>query len=208
MSTKPKFINFTDVIEILRDRDIKTAYIIFIGILIVGLFIKFALSGIYSSDGSVGSANAVIWGYGIATFAILGIIIVNVDPTINDFAGFKKLPWSLILTIVILIWFISLNVKYFTSINKKNVPEQYYKWSNYSSILLFFLIGINVFIFIIKDFSNNEPRLTQYADQISGYGIVLSILNLIVITIIQITLDCFTVDNDDSITMYNKLVSK
>lgn len=189
---------FNALLIVLKDRDTKTANPVFMALIVVGLFIKIAMGYSFSlEDGSVGPANAVLWGYGIISFSILGIILINIDTTSNDWNSIKKLPWSLVGTIIILMWIISLNLKYYYLINKQGAPEQYYTWSNYSTILLIGLIAISVFQYILTSVDSSSSKLSQakeYGAQLYIYSYMLAFLNLISVTIMQVILDCFTVD--------------
>jgi hypothetical protein len=186
----------SSLLVVLKDRDNKTTNPIFMALIFVGLFIKIAFGNTFSTDdGSIGPANAVLWGYGIVAFSILGIVLINIDTTSNDWNSLKKLPWALVGTIIIIMWTISLNLKYYTTINKKNAPEQYYTWSNYSSILLVALVAVSVFQYILSSADDSKvSQAKQYATQLAVYGYMLAFLNLITVTIMQVILDCFTVD--------------
>jgi hypothetical protein len=188
---------FNALLLVLKDRDSKAANPVFIALIAVGLFIKIAMGKIFSTDdGSIGPANAVLWGYGIVAFSILGIVLINVDTSSNDWNSIKKLPWALVGTIIILMWIISLNLKYYTVINKHNAPEQYYIWSTYSSILLIGLVAISVLQYILSSADQNKLSSAKiFSTQLSVYAYMLAFLNLIGVTIMQIILDCFTVDN-------------
>jgi hypothetical protein len=182
------------LLTVLKDRDTKTANPVFMSLIAVGMFVKIAMGNIFSTtDGSIGPANATLWGYGIVAFSILGIVLINVDTTSNDWNSIKKLPWALVGTIIILMWIISLNLKYYTTINKHNAPDQYYIWSTYSTILLIGLVAISVFQYILSS-SEKMNDAKQYATQLSVYAYILAFLNLVGVTIMQVILDCFTVD--------------
>lgn len=187
---------FNSLLAVLKDRDTKSANPVFMALIVVGLFVKIALGKIFSTeDGSIGPANAVLWGYGIVSFSILGIVLINIDTTSNDWNSIKKLPWALVGTIIILMWIISLNLKYYKTINMGNAPEQYYTWSTYSSILLVGLVAISVFQYILSSADSNKiSNAKMYATQLSIYAYMLAFLNLIGVTIMQVILDCFTVD--------------
>lgn len=187
---------FNALLLVLKDRDSKAANPVFIALIAVGLFIKIAMGKIFSTDdGSIGPANAVLWGYGIVAFSILGIVLINVDTSSNDWNSIKKLPWALVGTIIILMWIISLNLKYYTTINKHNAPEQYYIWSTYSSILLIGLVAISVLQYILSSADQNKLSGAKiFSTQLSVYAYMLAFLNLIGVTIMQVILDCFTVD--------------
>jgi hypothetical protein len=187
---------FNALLLVLKDRDTKAANPIFMALIAVGLFVKIAMGKIFSTDdGTIGPANAVLWGYGIVAFSILGIILLNIDTTSNDWNSIKKLPWALVGTIILLMWIISLNLKYYTTINKGTAPEQYYTWSTYSSILLIGLVVISIFQYILSSSNSNKfSDAKQYSTQLSVYAYMLAFLNLVGVTIMQVILDCFTVD--------------
>ena len=189
---------FNALLAVLKDRDTKAANPVFMSLIAVGLFVKIALGNTFSTeDGTIGPANAVLWGYGIVAFSVLGIVLINIDTTSNDWNSIKKLPWGLVGTIIIIMWIISLNLKYYNEINKQNVPEQYYTWSNYSTILLIALVAISVFQYILTSSESSNEKISyakQYATQLAIYSYMLAFLNLISVTIMQVILDCFTVD--------------
>ena len=183
------------IINVLKDRDVKTTNPVFMALIVVGLFIKVAMSNIFSvEDGTIGPANAVLWGYSIVAFSILGIILINTDSTANDWNSIMKLPWTLVATIVIIIWIISMNIKYFKEINKKQAPDQYYTWSGYTSILMIFLIGISVVQYILASAGGKYSEARIFSSQLAIYGYILAIMNLISVTIMQVILDYFMVD--------------
>jgi hypothetical protein len=163
---------------------------VFFALIIVGLFIKMALSDVMlSPDGSTGPASSLIWGYGLIVFSLLGIIIVNVNPGSNEWSDIKNLPWILIMTVSIVIWMIYINIQYYKQINLKNVPDEFFMWSNYSTILLFALLGITLYQYALY-ISNKKPE----AAALSMYSWIVFIFNLIAITIQQVILNCFYVD--------------
>lgn len=163
---------------------------VFIAIIIVGLFIKLALSNVsLSTDGTTGPASSLIWGYGLVIFSLMGLIIVNVSPGSNEWSDIKKLPWVLIMTIVLLIWVVGINIQYFKEINLKNVPDEYFMWSDYSTILLVALIGISIYQYILYTSGKKDK-----AGELFLYAALVFLFNLIAVTIQQIILNCFYVD--------------
>jgi hypothetical protein len=172
--------------NVLREKDAQKSTPIFVSLLVIGVFIKLTLSyGLNSTDGSTGEANALIWGYGITVFSLLGIIFVNIKKGSDDWNALQRLPWALLLTIVLLMWMIALNVKYFTAINKKAVPPEYFLWSYYSSILVICLIFFAVIQYLQKGTGN---------EQLATYTAIFAFFNVLLVGIQQIVLDCFYVD--------------
>jgi hypothetical protein len=180
------------IFKTLQDNDAKIANPVFIALIAVGIFIKLALSFGTSDDGSVGPANSLIWGYCIVVFSLIGIIFLNIDIGSDTWSDMKKLPWTMILTLLIIMWTISLNFKYFTPINKGTVPYQYYMWSRYSTILIIAMIVISLLQYMLKSKKNSDSD--EYARQLSMYSIIIFIFNFICICILQVILDSFAVD--------------
>ena len=163
---------------------------VFLALLIVGLFIKVALSEVMlSTDGSTGPASSLIWGYGLVIFSLMGIIIVNVNPGSNEWSDIKELPWSIILTIVLFAWLIGINIQYFKEINRRNVPDEYFMWSNYSTILMAVLIGISIYQYLLYK-SGDKAK----ASGLFIYSGLVFAFNLVAVSIQQIILNCFYVD--------------
>ena len=176
--------------KILQQDDARIANPVFIALIAVGLFIKVTLSLGKTQDGSLGPANSLIWGYSIVMFSLIGIIFLNMDLGSDTWNDMKKLPWTMILTLIIIMWTISLNFKYFTPINKGTVPYQYYTWSSYSTILVIAMIVVSILQYIMR----NGTASDEVSKQISMFSIIIFVFNLIAVCILQIILDCFTVD--------------
>lgn len=166
---------------------------VFLALIVVGLFIKFALSDMdLSKDGSTGPASSLIWGYGLIVFSLIGIIVVNVSPGSNEWSDVKNLPWILLLTITLMLWVIAINIQYFTQINMKSVPDEFFMWSNYSTILLICLIGISIYQYALSNIPTSESK--SFAATLQMYSGIVFLFNLIVVAIQQVILNCFYVD--------------
>jgi len=181
-----------EILQILQKGDASIANPVFIALIAVGLFIKISLSMGTTEDGSMGPANSLIWGYSIVLFSLIGIIFLNMDLGADTWNDMKKLPWTMLLTLVIIMWTISINFKYFTPINKGAVPYQYYMWSRYSTILVIAMIVVSIAQYIMK--SSPDSAASESSKQLSIFSIVIFVFNLICVCILQIILDCFTVD--------------
>jgi hypothetical protein len=166
---------------------------IFLALIVVGLFIKFALSDVnLSNDGTTGPASSLIWGYGLIVFSLIGLIIVNVNPGSDEWSDIKELPWILILTITLMLWVIAINIQFFTQINMKTVPDEFFMWSNYSTILLICLIGISIYQYALSRSASDNAKSFSHTLQI--YSGLVFLFNLIAVTIQQVILNCFYVD--------------
>ena len=163
---------------------------VFFSLVLVGLFIKMALSElVLSNDGTTGPASSLIWGYSLVIFSLIGIVVVNVDPGSNEWSDIKNLPWVMLMTIVLMVWVIGINIQYYKQINLKTVPEEFFTWSSYSTILLLCLIGISVYQYALSSSGKTEIASSLYI-----YSVLVLIFNLIAVSIQQVILNCFYVD--------------
>ena len=148
---------------------------IFFGFIFVGLLIKIGL-------GFAAAATALLWGYFIIIFSIIGLIFLKIDPTKNNMSALKLLYQPLLLLIIVLLWNISINLRFYDEINQQLVPSQYFMWSWFSTILVVAVICVSILGYVQKQ------------DMFSFYGYILLAFNLIVTAIQQIVLESFTVD--------------
>jgi len=163
---------------------------VFLALIVVGLFIKLALSNVtLSTDGSTGPASSLIWGYGLVIFSLMGLIIVNVSPGSNEWSDLKKLPWVLIMTIVLMMWMIGINIQYYKEINMKTVPDEYFMWSDYSTILLTVLMAISIYQYMLVTLGKGDIAAGLFM-----YAAIVFLFNLVAVTIQQVILNCFYVD--------------
>jgi len=106
---------------------------LFFGFIFTGLLIKIGLS-------FAAAASALLWGYFIIIFSIIGLLFLKVDPSKNNTTAVKLLLHPLLLLIIILLWNISITLRFFDQINQKTVPTQYFMWSWFSTILIVSII--------------------------------------------------------------------
>lgn len=149
---------------------------IFFAFIFVGLLIKIGLS-------FVAAANALLWGYFIIIFSIIGLIFLKVDPTKNNMSAVKQLFQPLLILIIVLLWNISINLRFYNEINKQAVPKQYFMWSWFSTILVVAIIFISILGYVVEE-----------ENAFKTYGYILLIFNFIVTAIQQVVLESFTVD--------------
>lgn len=180
---------------------------VFMGLIFIGIFTKIYLGrNVTSNDGSVGSATALIWGYLIISFSVLCIIFIRIVKNTraeqnNPYKIFKLIPIPLLLLIFVLFWAISTSVRYHKEINMKEVPEEYFKWSGFSTIVI---IAQMVVVFIQTIFSYNistnnlnsevSKQSGEFINKIIIANYLFLILNIIIVGIQQVILDRFTMD--------------
>ena len=112
---------------------------IFFGFIFIGLLVKIGLS-------FVAAATALLWGYFIIIFSIIGLVFLRVDPNKNNMTAVKMLLQPLLLLIIILLWNISITLRFYDQINNESVPIQYFMWSWFSTILITSIIVISILI--------------------------------------------------------------
>lgn len=179
--------------EILEERQLTSQ--LFTSFIFVGIFTHLFFSNIYSSYGTYGPASSLIWGYTIVLFSMISLIFLNqTNDSINN-VNLKNIQVNDIVLIVFIIWLISLNSKFSTKINSRRVPNNFYNYSWWTTIL----IGIELCIFIIgMTVSNNISKLSDGIKNIKNNITFMSTLILILIFMLiiiqQIILDNFSVD--------------
>lgn len=197
--------------DIIKDSTLASK--IFTGLIAIGLFTKYYLgSMIKTIDGSNGPASSLIWGYTIVVFSFISMIFLNsVSGTNDDYStlsGILKLfPIPIILLIILLLWEISIANKYKVKLNKRQAPDLYYKFSRYSTIIMTFQIILTTLQYsmnmILKQRSvgmlansKDDSSVTEFLAKLSSSNLILIFINFILITIKQIILQNYTVDDD------------
>ena len=182
---------------------------IFTALIFVGIFTKLYFSKLTNKNNSdFGPATALIWGYSIVIFSLLSIVFLNtVTGTDEDYQSlsniFKFFSIPMLLLILLLMWEILLNFRYKEKLNKKEVPETYYKFSRYSSFLIILQVLMTVFQYSMNLFlkEKNETmslETTRFVGKVNFINYVIIAINLFLMAIQQIILDNFDVDGDDS----------
>lgn len=169
----------------------------FVGI-IISLF--FGNSKQNKKDDTKGKANAIIYGYSLIIFSIVGLLLIqfaifniNKGGVIDFLKNILENSLPTILLIVILYWVVNLNIVYRKKINSNVVPEEYRLFYTSSVILTLFQLGMIV-----------KSMLDQNGVKISGidlidkfantFSIVLIILNSIFVGMMQILLKYYATD--------------
>jgi hypothetical protein len=179
---------------------------------IMGMCIKVFFGNVTSKDGTYGRANATIWGYGLVAMAILVVMFVNYsihdkimriekkNSGVLDFLkAFLSSSLPSVLTVIVLLWIITLNTFYYTRINKGQVAKEFYQLSAGTSMLFFFQI-ICIFQLIksyiaIKTRTDSDVEgaaITQSRIAIATYFI--TAISLVVAGMMTIILQFFSTD--------------
>jgi hypothetical protein len=117
-------------------KDLSLVQLLFGGLIMIGLLIKWLSSLLTKTDSPLGEATATIWGYSIILFSLLGLVIIQLDSNNNPITQISKIPVSIFGLFVIVIWIIILNVIYGKYINRKTIPPTYYFWNAWSTVFI------------------------------------------------------------------------
>jgi hypothetical protein len=195
---------------------------------IVGMCIKIFFGSRISKDGTYGPANSVIYGYGLVALSVLTVIFVSyaihdrignienrgsIKNTVNfinnkgkmtNIVTFLKSFLSSsapsIITILSLLWIITLNISHYSRINKGMVATEYYQLSTGTSFL-FIIQLICVFQYLklfIQSKSesdiNKKNEIIKTQSRIAFATYFITALNLIVAGMMTIILQFFSTD--------------
>ena len=187
---------------------------VFAGLIFVGLFTKFYIGSVINTrDGSNGPATGTIWGYTMVVMSLISIIFLNsVTGNASDYntvSGiFRLFPIPILLLIIVLLWEITINYRFQTTLNKRDAPDLYYTFSRYSTILITFQIISTLFQYAmhmiikkkelgISNASLNSSDVSTFLDRLNNANYLLIFLNFVVITIKQVILEKYNVDGDN-----------
>ena len=185
-----------------------------IGFSTVGILIKLFF-GSQTDDGSSGPASASIWGYGVVVLAIISILVIFISlaskiTSIQDYDVFKflktlvKYTLPSLLTLIVLIWLITVNVIYFKRINQGKVADEYYSYSTITTFIVIFQI-IALFKYLTDNLSTINSQISRDVvtgndsfnisnDKMAYVTYFLTFLNFLFIGIMTIVLEFFSTD--------------
>ncbi len=181
---------------------------------VIGMCIKIFFSTGTSSDGTYGPANTIIYGYGIVALSILTVMFISyaihdrighieskgqVETIIKFIKNFFTSSAPSLLTIILLIWVITLNIAFYTQINTGKVAKEYYQLSHGTSFLFVFQIVclfqyLKLYIKIKTDGKNATEEDATSQGRIAFATYFISAINLIVVGMMSIILQFFSTD--------------
>lgn len=171
--------------------NIFTAFTVF-GIISASIFGSPAVSIQDLEHGLYGPASIVIWSYLTALISLGCILLIkNISDPGDASSGTTSL--GAILTIFLMVWIVTINLKHFKNINMNVVPQQYFDYSGWTYLLL---LVQSAFVFVTldnKSSDRNEER-KKVVGRISILNNVIIFLSFILVLIQQIILDKFSVD--------------
>lgn len=144
--------------------------------------------------GLYGPASIIVWSYLTVLISLCCILLVR-NITQPSFLISNSTTFSGLATIFLLVWIVSMNLKYFKKINMDIVPMSYSRYSAFTSWLL---AAQSFFIFITLDppSSNGENNSEKMVliKRLSILNNLIIFLSFIMVLIQQIILDKFSVD--------------
>lgn len=173
----------------------------------IGMSIKIFFGADKSPEGEYGAANSTIWGFGVVALSLITLLFVSysiqskfnvvknkteavkIGKFLSEFIS-HSLPS--LLTIIILLWVITLNVTFFKRINQGNVANEYFTLTTGSSFLFTFQV-ICLFIYLNEYINSN---ISQNPDDDGGS------LNRIKFAIYFITIINFMITGMMTIVLY------
>ena len=178
---------------------------------IIGMCVKMFFGNNTSTEGTYGRANSTIWGYGMVSLSILTVMFVsfaihdrirNIEKKgssgIIDFIkSFLTSSGPAMLTIITLLWIITLNVINYISINKGSVAKEYYQLSAGTSFLFLAQI-ICLFqylkLYIAAKTQTGKGDVGADLTRISFASYFITAINIIVVGMMTIILEFFSTD--------------
>lgn len=178
---------------------------------IFGIIVKLFLSGGTSKDGSTGPASATIWGYGLTSMALVGVLLGSISlitkqniqlGVLETIKKFLKSSFPVLATLVVLWWIILINMNFMERINKGIIAPDYNEFSFFSSILIIFQLAV-VFKFILGKLGvtfapKNNPTATKMetilTSELSSVVLILTLINLIFAGMMQVVAEFFSTD--------------
>ena len=164
----------------------------------IALFAQLMFSNFDVSDeyGNQGYASVSLMSYMIILLSVLGLVfnnaIVNMDDLESDQSFIKIISTEMLVLFIYILWLMSIYTKYYKHINMRQVPQNFYLYSNLTNLVLMF----QVLFFMVRFISDNDndKSIKEQVDKIIFLNYLLSFLNFFLILIQQMILDNFLVD--------------
>jgi len=199
MNSSSSMVKFSQI-DSVSYRFKTTYYLINICVLLafVGIIIKIVFSSIKINDDQ-GPAFSTMVGYIFSTIALLGLLmgVVSYYFKVKDFPQCSSIYPSFFQIIALFLIFIAIirqSVMYSKMINTNQVDPEYYKFSSYSSILIFFQLVL-IFSYLqgtMGCISSNSNTLSKPSLGTLYLSITLFILNILTVGIMEVILRLFS----------------
>lgn len=205
MSTNDKVMWGELLKQVFQQEDIKLVEYLFFGFIVVGIIIKTITFNINLGSSDVGPATGTIWGYSIMLFSLFGLMFISIDTNkINFKDQVKNIPYCLYAIIIILLWNIVLNSRFYSKINSIqnnslsfNESSKYNLWNTWSItiiIVLSLLCVVDYFKNKLLEKSKDSAIFKTASFQINMYSLIVFFSAVIVTSIQQSILENYLVD--------------
>ena len=181
-------------------KDLSLVQLLFGGLIMIGLLIKWLSSLLTGTTSPLGEATATIWGYSIILFSLLGLVIIQLDSNNEPIKQLSEVPFSVYILSVIVLWIIILNIIYGKYINKKTIPTTYAFWNIWSTVFIGF-ITILILVQYYAGLASNVGSILNTTiftkDNLRKLNVYLGFilfLNVLIIGIQTVILSSFRVD--------------
>lgn len=166
---------------------------VFTAFTVIGIISALIFNGEHTQDldyGLYGPAAVVVWSYLTALISIGCILLIK---TVREpsYVFSATTSMSALATIFLMIWIVSMNLKYFKKINMNAIPSHYFTYSWWTSALL---LVQSVIVFLTMGGPFSDPEKKSLLSRISVLNNIIIFLSFVLVMIQQIILDKFSVD--------------
>jgi hypothetical protein len=166
---------------------------VFTAFTVIGIISALIFNGEHTQDldyGLYGPAAVVVWSYLTALISIGCILLIK---TVREpsYVFSATTSISALATIFLMIWIVSMNLKYFKKINMNAIPSHYFTYSWWTSALL---LVQSVIVFLTMGGPFSDPEKKSLLSRISILNNIIIFLSFVLVMIQQIILDKFSVD--------------
>lgn len=168
-------------------------------LIFVGVIIKLYFGTDTTNTGTNGPASSAICGYGLMAVAVFILLFLNVSlavSTLSFHANSSQFVKEMlthsspaILTFIVLIAHIILNTTYYDQINKGDVPHEFNQFTTLSTLMTIFQT-----VALVKYLHDHVDPNAVASESIVGVCAVLSMLNLIFVSIMKTIMTYFVTD--------------
>lgn len=180
-------------------------FMIIVILAVMGIIIKLFFPEKFSRLGNTGPATSTIWGYGLTAIALSIMIFMGIYVSKNIFeenGDFVSMLFSNVMpvffTLLIILYTIFLNFRYFKRINSNRVTNEYHTYSFMSSVLTIMQIGLvttYLFFYLSNTDKKDGPNFNNIKIELSKNAVyILSVINFLFLMMINISLQFFSTD--------------
>ena len=205
-NNRENFKTLSGIFEEIRqkkgEQELRLTEKILFSFIVVGIISKLIFTNINSGDlyGSNGPATVNIMSYSLILFSLVILVFASTIVQMHDngsnpktLDSIKGVSWDTLVIVIYLFWIISINLNYYKNINLKQVPPNFFLYSNLSHGIIAFQLIVFMINFVIRN-SIRDIEDTGIKQRLNMLNYLLIFLNFFLIFIQQIILENFTVD--------------